>query len=85
VAEFVPSYESSGWFGIGAPAGTPPLIIERLNNEINAALADPATKARFAELGGKVLAGSPADFRELIANETEKKNKVIKFTGMKPD
>jgi tripartite-type tricarboxylate transporter receptor subunit TctC len=85
VAEVVPGYESSGWFGIGAPSGTPPEIIEKLNKVINAVLADPATKARFAELGGKVLAGSPDDFRELIANETEKKSKVVKFTGMKPD
>ena len=85
VAEFISDYESSGWFGIGAPKGTPPQIIERLNREINATLAEPATTIRFAELGGKVLAGSPADFGKLIDNETEKKRKVVKFTGMKPD
>jgi tripartite-type tricarboxylate transporter receptor subunit TctC len=85
VAEFVPGYESSGWFGIGTPRGTPAEVIERLNKEINATLADPATKARFAELGGTVLSGSSADFSKLIADQTEKNGKVVKLTGMKPD
>ena len=83
VAEFVPGYESRIWNGIGAPAGTPPGIIEKLNNEINAILANPKTSVRFAEMGGTVVAGSPADFSKLIADETEKRGKVVKLTGMK--
>jgi tripartite-type tricarboxylate transporter receptor subunit TctC len=85
VAEFVPGYEASGWFGIGAPRNTPTEIVHKLNNEINAALADPNMKARFAELGGTALAGSAADFAKLIADETEKWAKVVKFAGIKAD
>ena len=85
VGEFVPGYEASEWFGIGAPKATPAEIIEKLNREINAALADPKIKARLADLGGTVLAGSPADFGKLIAEETEKWGKVIKFADIKPE
>jgi tripartite-type tricarboxylate transporter receptor subunit TctC len=85
VGEFVPSYEVSNWFGVGAPKNTPAEIIDRLNTEINAALADPKMKARLADLGGTVLAGSPADFGKLVTEETEKWTKVIKFAGIKPD
>ena len=83
VGEFVPGYEASGWFGVGAPRNTPAEIVDRLNKEINAALADPKIKARLADLGGTVLAGSPADFGKLIADETEKWGKVVKFAGAK--
>ena len=84
LGDFLPGYEASGWQGIGAPKNTPAEIIDRLNNEINGALADPKIKARLAELGGTVLAGSPADFGKLIAAETEKWAKVVKFSGAKP-
>jgi tripartite-type tricarboxylate transporter receptor subunit TctC len=85
VADFVPGYESSQWYGVGAPKNTPVEIVEKLNKEINAALADPKMKARFADLGGTVLPGSPADFGKLIADETEKWGKVVKFAGLKAD
>ena len=77
VGEFVPGYEASGWYGLGVPRGTPTAIVEKLNNTINAILADPNTKARMADLGGEVLALSPADFGKLIADETEKWAKLI--------
>lgn len=82
--DFVPGYEASGWNGIAAPKGTPTAIIDRLNQAINAGLADPALKARFADLGGTVLPGSAADFAKLIADETAKWSKVIKFASIKP-
>jgi tripartite-type tricarboxylate transporter receptor subunit TctC len=85
VAEFVPGYEASGWVGIGAPSGTPVEIIDMLNKEINAALGDSKMKARLADLGGTPLLGSPADFGKLIAEETEKWAKVVKFSGAKAD
>ena len=85
VDEFVPGYEASAWQGIGAPKNTPAEIIDRLNKEINAGLADPKLKARLADLGGTVLVGSPADFGKLIAEESEKWGKVVKFTGIKAD
>jgi tripartite-type tricarboxylate transporter receptor subunit TctC len=85
VGEFVPGYEASVWFGVGAPKNTPADIIDKLNKEINAALADPKIKARFAALGGTVLPGSPADFGNLIADETEKWAKVIRAAGIKAD
>jgi tripartite-type tricarboxylate transporter receptor subunit TctC len=85
VAEFVPGYEASGWHGVGAPANTPRDVVEKLNKEINAALADPKMKARLADLGGTVLAGSTAEFGKLIADETEKWAKVVKFAGLKPE
>jgi len=85
VGEFLPGFEASAWGGLGAPRNTPAKIIDTLNKEINVALADPTMKARLADLGGAVLAGSPADFGKLIAEETEKWAKVIKFAGMKPE
>jgi tripartite-type tricarboxylate transporter receptor subunit TctC len=85
VSDFVPGYEATSWFGIGAPKYTPAEIIATLNREINAALDDPKIKARLLDLGGVVLPGSPADFGKLIANETEKWAKVVKFSGAKPD
>ena len=85
VDEFVPGYEASSWYGVGAPKATPAEIIEKLNKEINAGLADPKIKARLADLGGDVLALSPADFAKLIADETEKWGKVVKLTGIKAD
>jgi tripartite-type tricarboxylate transporter receptor subunit TctC len=83
--QFVLGYEASGWFGLGAPKATPAEIVEKLNKEINASHADPKLRARLANLGGTVLAGSPADFVKLIAEETEKWAKVIKFAGIKPE
>jgi tripartite-type tricarboxylate transporter receptor subunit TctC len=85
LGEFVPGYEASAWFGIGAPKNTPAAVIDRLNREINLALADPKMKARLADLGGTVLAGSPADFGKLIVDETEKWAKVVKLSGARPD
>jgi tripartite-type tricarboxylate transporter receptor subunit TctC len=85
VGEFVPGYEASGWFGVGAPRATPAEIVDKLNKEINAGLADPNMKTRLAELGGTVLVGSSADFGKLIADETEKWGKVVKFIGIKAD
>jgi tripartite-type tricarboxylate transporter receptor subunit TctC len=85
VAEFVPAYESSTWYGIGAPKSTPAEIIDRLNVEINAALADPTLKVRMADLGGTPIGGSPADFSELIATDTEKWGKVVRFASIKPE
>jgi tripartite-type tricarboxylate transporter receptor subunit TctC len=85
VGEFVPGYESSGWTGVGAPKNTPAEIIDRLNKEINAALAEPKMKARLADLGATVLALSPADFSKLIAEDTDKWAKVVKFAGIKAD
>jgi tripartite-type tricarboxylate transporter receptor subunit TctC len=85
VGDFMPGYEASFWAGIGAPKNTPAEIIAKLNKEINAGLADPKLKARLADLGGTVIAGSPAEFGKLIANETEKWAKVIKFAGIKPE
>jgi tripartite-type tricarboxylate transporter receptor subunit TctC len=84
-AEFVPGYEFSFWYGIGAPKNTPGEIVDKLNTEINAALADPKMTARLADLGGTVLTGSPADFGKLIADETEKWGKVIRAANIKPE
>jgi tripartite-type tricarboxylate transporter receptor subunit TctC len=84
VGEFVPGYEASGWFGIGAPKNTPAEIVDELNKQINAGLADPKLKARIAELGGTVLGGTPTDFGRLIADETKKWSKVVKFANLKP-
>ena len=80
----MPGYEATTWYGVGAPKKTPAEIVDKLNKEVNAALADPSMKARLADLGGTVLAGSPADFGKLIADETEKWGKVVKFAGIKP-
>jgi len=85
VADFVPGYEASASGGVGVPKNTPPEVIARLNREINAALADPRIKARLADLGGTVLPGSPADFAKLIADETAKWGKVVRFAGIKAD
>jgi tripartite-type tricarboxylate transporter receptor subunit TctC len=85
MAEFLSGYEANGWYGVAAPKGTPPEIIETLNKQINAALADPTMRQRFTELGCGVFSGSPADFQKFIANETEKWEKVIKFAGVKAD
>ncbi|MDB5927836.1 MAG: family major facilitator superfamily protein [Betaproteobacteria bacterium] len=85
VGEFVPGYEASSWFGVGAPTNTPVDVIDTLNKEINAGLASASLKARLADLGGTVLPGSPADFGKLIAEETEKWAKVIRAANIKPD
>jgi tripartite-type tricarboxylate transporter receptor subunit TctC len=85
VGDFVPGYEAPTWYGVGAPKNTPAEIVEKLNNEINAGLADPKLKARLADVGGDVLALSPADFGKLIADETEKWGKVIRAANIKPD
>jgi tripartite-type tricarboxylate transporter receptor subunit TctC len=85
VSEFVPGYEASAWYGIGVPKDTPAEIIDKLNKAVNAILDDPTSKARFAELGASLLPGSPADFGKLVAEETEKWAKVVKFCGAKAD
>jgi len=85
VGDFVPGYEASGWFGVGAPRNTPSEIIDKLNKQINVALTEPRIKARIADLGGTVFAGSPSDFSKLIAEETEKWAGVVKFSGAKPE
>jgi tripartite-type tricarboxylate transporter receptor subunit TctC len=85
VTDFVPGYEASGWYGVCAPSRTPVEIIEKLNREINAALAEAKLKARLAELGGAALPGSPADFARLIAEETEKWGKVVRAANIKPE
>jgi tripartite-type tricarboxylate transporter receptor subunit TctC len=85
LGEFVPGYEASQWYGIGAPRNTPAEIIDKLNKDINAGLVDPRMKARFANIGGTVLPGSPADFGKLIAEETEKWGKVIRAANIKPE
>jgi tripartite-type tricarboxylate transporter receptor subunit TctC len=85
VGEFVPGYEASAWFGIGAPKGTPAEIIDKLNKEVNVGLNDPKLKTRLIDLGGAPLAGSPADFDKLIAADTEKWGKVIRGANIKSD
>jgi tripartite-type tricarboxylate transporter receptor subunit TctC len=85
VADFVPGYEASAWFGLGAPKGTPPEIIELLNKEVNAAVADPNVRARLVDMGGMMINGTPAEFGRIIAEETEKWAKVVKFSGAKAE
>ena len=85
IAEFVPGYEASAWFGVGAPRNTPAEVVDKLNTEINASLADPKLKARLVDLGGIALTGSPADFTRLIGEETVKWAKVVKFSGAKAE
>jgi tripartite-type tricarboxylate transporter receptor subunit TctC len=85
VGDFLPGYEASAWAGLGAPKNTPPQIIDKLNQETNAGLADPKLTARLADLGGAVLAGSPADFGKFLSDETEKWGKVVKFAGIKAE
>jgi tripartite-type tricarboxylate transporter receptor subunit TctC len=84
VGEFVPGYEASSWYGVGVPKNTPAEIVDKLNREINAGLADPKLKARFGELGAAVLPGTPAEFGKLVADETEKWAKVIRAANIKP-
>jgi len=85
VGEFVPGYEASGWIGIGVPNNTPAEVIEKLNTEVNAILADPKVKARLADLGGMVFPSSSAAFGKFVTAEIEKWGKVVKFSGAKPD
>jgi tripartite-type tricarboxylate transporter receptor subunit TctC len=85
VGEFVPGFEVSGWYGMSAPMGTPAEVIDKLNKEVNAGLADPELRARLAALGGTVLPGSPADFGKLIADETEKWGKVIRAANIRAE
>jgi tripartite-type tricarboxylate transporter receptor subunit TctC len=85
LADFLPGYEASAWYGIVAPKNTPAEVIDTLNKAANAVLADPAAKARFSELGAILLPGSAADFGKLLADETEKWGKVVKFSGARVD
>ena len=85
IADFVPSYEASGWIGLGAPKNTPAQIVKTLNDEVNSALTNPKFKERLADLGGQAFASSPAEFGEFIAGEIEKFGKVIKFADIKPE
>jgi tripartite-type tricarboxylate transporter receptor subunit TctC len=85
IAEFVPGYEAGGWYGIGVPKNVPAEVVDKLNREINAALADAKLKAQITEFGGMILAGSRADFRKLIADETEKWGKVIRTSNIRPE
>jgi len=83
VADVLPGYEASAWFVVGVPAGTPAAIVDTLNSQINAGLADPTMKARVADLGGMVLPGAAAEFAKLIADETDKWGRVVKAAGIK--
>ncbi len=85
VSKFIPGFEASSWFGVSAPRSTPADIVDKLNREINAGLADPTIKARLADMGGMLLTGSPADWGKLIASETEKWGKVIRAAGIKAE
>ncbi|MGB8552311.1 MAG: tripartite tricarboxylate transporter substrate-binding protein [Pseudolabrys sp.] len=85
VGEFVPDYETSYWIGLGAPRNTPAEIVSKLNKEINAALAEPGTKSRFADIGGSVVGGSSTDFAKLVSDETEKWGKVIRAAHFKAE
>jgi tripartite-type tricarboxylate transporter receptor subunit TctC len=85
VADFVPGYETSAWFGIGVPRNTPAAIIDKLNKEINSGLAAPRIKARFADLGATLFRGSPTDFGKFVAEETDKWGKVIRTANIKPE
>ena len=84
LAEFIPGYEASAWYGVSAPRNTPQAVVGKLNKEINAGLADPALQARLVDLGGMIVPGSPADFGKLVGDETAKWAKVIKFAGIRP-
>ena len=83
VDDFLPGYEASAWYGVGAPRGTPSEIVEMLNKQLNAAFADPMTRARIVDLGGTPLPGTPADFGRFVAKEVEKWGKVVEFSGTK--
>ena len=85
VADFLPGYEASAWYGLGMPKGTPREMVDRVNKAMNEVLADPKARARFSDLGASLLPGSPAEFGKLLADETEKWGKVVKFSGAKPD
>jgi tripartite-type tricarboxylate transporter receptor subunit TctC len=85
VADYVPGYEASAWYGVVGPKGLPPDIVEKLNREANATLAEPDVKTQLADLGASLLPGSPADFGKLIADETDKWGKVIRFAGIRPE
>jgi Tripartite tricarboxylate transporter family receptor len=85
IGEFVPGYEASAWFGVGAPRNTPARVVDKLNKEINAGLADPAMRSKLDNLGGGVFASTPAEFGRFIAEETEKWGKVVKFAVIKPE
>jgi tripartite-type tricarboxylate transporter receptor subunit TctC len=85
VGEFVPGYEASTWYGVGAPKATPAEIVEKLNKEIKASLADPKLQARLADLGGTVMMGSPADFGKFITDDTDKWGKVIRAANIKAE
>jgi tripartite-type tricarboxylate transporter receptor subunit TctC len=85
VGDFVPGYEASGWFGVSAPRNTPAEVIDRLNKEINASLAEPTMRARLADLGATPFSSLPAEFGKLIAADTDKWGKVVKFAGIKPE
>jgi tripartite-type tricarboxylate transporter receptor subunit TctC len=85
LSQFLPGFEASAWGGFGVPKNTPAEIVDTLNKEINAGLADPKIKGRLADLGSTPFPGSPADFGKLIADETEKWAKVVKFAGIKPE
>src|SRR5262249_60512736 len=85
VDDFLPGYEASAWYGIAAPKNTPSHIVDKLNTEMNAGLADGAVRARLSELGGTVIACSRADYGKLVADEIDKWGKVVKFSGAKPE
>ena len=85
IADVVPGFDASSWWGIGAPRGTPGEIVTKLNAEINAGLADPKLKERFAAMGALLIGGSPAAFGKMIADETDKWGKVVKFAGAKAE
>ena len=85
VGEFVPGYEATSWFGMGAPKNTPTEIIEKLNEAVNAGLTDPKINQRLADLGGEPMPMTPAEFGKFVADETDKWARVIKLTGIKPD
>jgi tripartite-type tricarboxylate transporter receptor subunit TctC len=85
VADYLPGYEASAWYGLGAPRGTPPEIVAKLNATVNAILAEPAVKKKFADMGATLIVSSPVDFGKYVADETEKWGKVVKFAGVKPD
>ena len=84
VGDFLPGYEASAWYGLGAPRGTPTDITEKLNDEVNAGLANPKLMARLADIGASPLLGSPSEFGKIVAEETEKWGKVVKFANIKP-
>jgi tripartite-type tricarboxylate transporter receptor subunit TctC len=85
VSDFVPGFEASAWYGVGAPTSTPPEIVDRLNKEINAGFTDPRIRDRLLEMGGTFLAGPPADFGKVIADETEKWSKVVRTANIRPE